>query len=429
MLTQEVWMDVKLLSRQGLSIRAIARLTGYSRAAIRRVLQHPVPQRYRPRPAKPKILDPYVPYLQATVQARPWVRATIVYEELRRQGYPGHYESVKVWLRKARQHQQAAQRACVRFETDPGVEGQFDWKGPIRGLLANAPQQAVYIFRFVLGYSRLRVTRAVTGTTLPAILTDLIAVFERLQGVPQRFVFDNFKAAVLRPRPQLRLHPVFADFCVHYGIEPAPALIYSPQRKGKVERAFLDLEHSELLRQSYGDLAALQTALEQADAAHAEHVVSTTGERPQQRFLREQPFLLPLPPTPFDPRVPETRRVLSDCTISYRGAYYSVPYTLVGKQLTLKAEPSGTAIDLFEGATWIVHHRCVAKGQRVLVEDHIAPLRQARWDRVAQRKAAAPVRTEKPATPTLVVWPQVGVAHRSVQEYATLIEEVQACPN
>ena len=93
-------------------MRAIARLTGYSRAAIRRVLQQPVPQRYRPRPPKPKLLDPYVPYLQATVAARPWVRATIVYEELRRQGYPGHYESGKVWLRTARA---AAPRSAARL--------------------------------------------------------------------------------------------------------------------------------------------------------------------------------------------------------------------------------------------------------------------------------------------------------------------------
>ena len=39
MLTQEAWMDLKVLSRQGLSMRAIARLTGYSRVAIRRVLE------------------------------------------------------------------------------------------------------------------------------------------------------------------------------------------------------------------------------------------------------------------------------------------------------------------------------------------------------------------------------------------------------
>jgi transposase len=63
-------------------MRAIARLTGFSRATVRRVLLQPVPPRYRPRPPKPKKLNPFVPYLQTTLQARPWVRTTVVYKEL-----------------------------------------------------------------------------------------------------------------------------------------------------------------------------------------------------------------------------------------------------------------------------------------------------------------------------------------------------------
>lgn len=335
-----------------------------------------------------------------------------------------------MWRRQQRQHLHAAQRACVRFETGPGVEGQGDWKGPVTGLLVHAPQQAVYIFRFVLGYSRLRVTRAAPVMTLPAILADFIRVFELLQGVPQRFVFDNFKAAVLRPRPHLQLHAVFADFCAHYGIEPAPALVYSPQRKGKVERGFLDLEHAELLRQPYADLTALQAALETADRVHAERVVSPTGASPRQRFERERPFLLPLPPGPFDPRLPETRRVLSDCTISSRGASYSVPHQLVGKRLTGKADPSGTHWEIFDGAERVATPRCVATGHRVIGEAHVAPLRQARWARVRRRPAERPALAPPvPPAPALLVWPQVAVMQRSLHDYARVIEEVQACRN
>ncbi len=416
MISQEAWMDIKLLARQGMSARAIARHTGLSRTTVTKALKQTVPRAYTPRSPKPKKLDPYVAYLTEQAEARPWALASVLYREVAALGYAGHYELVKVWVRGFREKAAARQRAHVRFETGPGVEGQFDWKGPVTGILADAPERDVYIFRFVLGYSRFRVTRAVTVTTLPAILSDLIEVFSKLGGVPGRMVFDNFKAAVLTPRPNLRFNPAFADFCAHYGIEPAPALVRSPQRKGKIERAFLDLEQSELLRQTFPNLAAFQLALDVQDAAHAAAVVSTTGQKPGERLERERPFLRPLPPGPFDPRVVEVRRVLSDCTISYRGARYSVPHTLVGKRLIVKADPHGRDFELLDGCRRVEVYPILPKGESLILEKHIAPLRQPRWDRVqVNRPNVAPPKS-------LVPWPAPPVAERSIQEYAALVE-------
>lgn len=245
-------MDLKLLSRQGMSIRAIARTTGLSRNTVRRVLAAKTPPDYKPRPARPHQLSPWLDYLQAQLEHRPWVSAAQLYRELSPQGCAGCYELVKVQCRLLRQQHQAARRACVRFETAPAREARFDWKGPVSGLLATAPEQKLYFFRFVPGYSRYRLTRLVTLQTLPAVLADLSDVLALLGGGPQRLVFDNFGAAVLKPRPNLRLHPFFADFCAHYGIEPAPTLPYSPQRKGKTERSFRDLAESDLLHCARG---------------------------------------------------------------------------------------------------------------------------------------------------------------------------------
>lgn len=378
MISQEDWMDLKLLHRQGMSVRAIARTTGLSRQTVRRVLSQTIPPVYKTRSPKPEILDPYKKYLRTALDERPWVSAAQLYRELLPQGYTGHYETVKLFCRKIRRAVEAGKRACVRFETAPGVEAQFDWKGPLTGLLPAVPDSKVFLFRFVLAWSRFRLTRAVTLQTLPAILADLIEVLEALGGVPQRLVFDNFRAAVLRPRPHLQLHPFFADFCAHYGLEPAPTLPYSPQRKGKTERSFRDLEASDLLHQTYADLPALQLALEAEDRAHALRIHSTTGETPAARLERERPFLQALPGVPFDPRLVETRRVLSDCTISYQGAYYSVPYLLVGKKVTVKADPHTGKLAVFDGLTQVAAHQAAPKGQRIVIEEHIAPLRRPR---------------------------------------------------
>lgn len=422
MLTQEVWMNVKVLAQQGHSIRAVAEMTGLSRQTVRKVLAETVPRGYASRAVKVKKLDAFEDWLTNALMNRPWARASVLYRELVDQGFAGHYELVKRWVRGRRAEHQAARRACVRFETEPGIEGQFDWKGPVTGLLADEPERKVWIFRLVLGYSRFRVTRATTCTTLAGILTDLIWVFEKMGGLPERLVFDNFKAAVLVPRPNLRLHPVFADFCAHYHLQPAPALPYSPQRKGKTERAFLDLENSELLRQAYGSVDALQSALELDDLRHAASVVSTTGQTPHDRLVRERPFLHPLPAVRFDPREVETRRVLTDCTISYRGAFYSVPARLVGKRVTVKADPVGTRFEVLDLTESLGTYPVLPKGQRLILDAHVAELRRTRWDRLKPASEPSPKVEAAPVAPTLVSWPTVEVASRPIADYLSVLE-------
>lgn len=419
-------MDLKLLSRQGMSIRAIARTTGLSRNTVRRALAAKTPPGYKPRPVRAHKIEPYLDYLKSQLDQRPWVSAAQIFREISSQGYDGCYELVKVHCRSVRRQQQAARRACVRFETAPAQEAQFDWKGPVSGLIASAPERKLYFFRLLMGYSRYRITRAVMLQTLPAVLADLIDVLSALGGLPQRLVFDNFRAAVIKPRPRLRLHPFFADFCEHYGIEPAPALPYSPQRKGKTERSFRDLSESDLIHQVYADQVELQRALDQADEQYNQRVHSTTGETPSARLERERPFLLPLPAVPFDPRLPETRRALSDCTISYQAAWYSVPHRMVGKRLTVKSDPRNGKIEIFDGADRVAAHQQAAKGERIILEEHIAELRQPRWDRL--RRAASPDAKQTDssiaAAPQLVAWPTVPVATRPIADYLKLIEEV-----
>ena len=423
MITQELWMDLKLLVRQGMSIRAIARLTGRSRNTVRRALAAKTPPAYKARRPKPRKIAPFLEFIQAQLEQRPWLSAARIHRDLVSQGYDGCYEMVKVHCRVLRQAQQSARRACVRFETSPGQEAQFDWKGPVGGLLVSEPSRKLFFFRLVMGYSRYRITRLVALQTLPAVLADLQDALTVLNGLPQRLVFDNFRAAVLKPRPHLRLHPFFADFCEHYGIEPTPALPYSPQRKGKIERSFRDLAESGLLEQGYADPAAIQRALDQVDEEYNHRVHTTTGETPAARLERERAFLRSLPGLPFDPRLPETRRVLSDCTISYQGSYYSVPHLLVGKQVTVKIDPRTERMEIFDGADRVAEHWQAARGQRILVEEHIADLRKPRWDRL--KRTGAPTANSGPVPgPQLVPWPQLPVVTRPIADYARLIEEV-----
>jgi transposase len=419
MIAQEDWMEIKLMHRQGASIRAIARRTGLSRITVRKILKQVTPKRYGPRRSRATKLSPFVSRLEELLSARPHVPATILHEAIAREGYTGHYEQVKCWARARRREESARRRACVRFETAPGVEAQFDWKGPVRGLLEDDLSKEIHFFRFLLGWSRARWTLVVPNLKLPCVLASLRWGLERAGGVTQRLVFDNPKTAVLRPKPRLELHPFFLDFCRHYGSEPDPAWPYHPERKGKTERSFRDLEDAGILERTYPNLAVLQGAVTAVDESRMVRVHATTGEPPADRLVRERAELLPLPLIPFDPRLPESRRVLSECTVSFEGVFYSVPHRLVGSRVAVKVDPWGEVIEIFAQAERVATHRRGKKGERVVLEEHVTELRRPRFERLRER-ANSPRRSRRRAEDliSLVTWPQVEVARRPIEEYA-----------
>jgi len=115
--------DIEELKRQGLSIRAISRMTGYCRKTIRKYLIGPrhVPE-YGPRRPSVGKLEPFKLYLDERLAAGVW-NAQVLMREVRERGYAGSYTLLTDWLRPQRQ---AAQSVAVRrFET--GDFANLNW--------------------------------------------------------------------------------------------------------------------------------------------------------------------------------------------------------------------------------------------------------------------------------------------------------------
>jgi transposase len=417
MVRQEVWMDIKLMHRQGYSLRQIARVTGLSRVTVRRILSSPAPKGYGPRRARPSKLEPFVPQLEALLTTRPRATASWLHRQLDGTGFQGCYEVVKRWVRERRREERARARACVRFETATGIEAQFDWKGPVRGLIDGQPTLAVHFFRYLLAWSRARWTLVVPDLKLAATLAAIRWAFERSGGVPARLVPDNPKTLVRRPKPHLEMHPQFLAFCRHYGCEPDPAWPYHPERKGKAERSLRDLDEEGVLGITYPSLSALQAAVSAVDALRLERVHTTTGEAPAARLERERAALRALPEIAFDPRVAEIRRVLSDCTVSLHGARYSVPYVHVGRRVVLKADPLGDQLEIFSGAECVARHALASHGTWTVLEGHVAPLRRPRFERLRERAAKTTPAPLPPAPRPVVPWPLERVEQRDIAAY------------
>jgi transposase len=79
--------EVAELKRQGLSIRAISRLTGYDRTTISRYLAAPASRpAYGPRVPVPSKVEPFKAYLKERLRAGVW-NARVLLRELGERGY------------------------------------------------------------------------------------------------------------------------------------------------------------------------------------------------------------------------------------------------------------------------------------------------------------------------------------------------------
>ena len=150
MITFEIRMEIKVLHKRGMSIRAIARELGISRNTVRSHLKAKSERpQYLPRPASSSLLDEYRDYICKRISdAHPYkIPATVIAREIMALGYRGGLTILREFIRSQTLSVQA--EPVVRFETEPGRQMQVDW-----GTMRNG-KSSLHVFVAVLGYSRM----------------------------------------------------------------------------------------------------------------------------------------------------------------------------------------------------------------------------------------------------------------------------------
>ncbi|MEJ9852672.1 IS21 family transposase, partial [Escherichia coli] len=206
MVTFETVMEIKILHKQGMSSRAIARELGISRNTVKRYLQaKSEPPKYTPRPAVASLLDGYRDYIrQRIADAHPYkIPATIIAREIRDQGYRGGMTILRAFIRSLSVPQE--QEPAVRFETEPGRQMQVDW-----GTMRNG-HSPLHVFVAVLGYSRILYIEFTDNLRYDTLETCHRNAFRFFGGVPREVLYDNMKTVVLQrdayQTSQHRFHP------------------------------------------------------------------------------------------------------------------------------------------------------------------------------------------------------------------------------
>ena len=360
--------EVIELKRQGLSIRAISRLTGYHRMTITRYLAAPESRPvYGPRAPAVSKLAPFKGYLRERLQAGVW-NAVVLLRELRERGYDGGYTILTNWLRPQRQLAECV--AVQRFETPPGKQAQVDW-GHLGWLSEDGRERKLWGFTMTAGYSRRMSAAAATDQKLGTLLRMHEAAFYEWGAVPDEILYDRMKTVWtgVDERGEIVWNAIFLDFARYWGFTPRLCRPYRAQTKGKVESGVKYVRRNFLCglqgREPAG-LTGLSTELRWwlAEVAN-QRVHGTTHEQVMIRWEADRAAMHPV-----DGRLPypymddEQRKVARDAYVCWNGSRYSVPWQYAGKEVWVRDH--GRSVEIRYSAERIAVHAPAARRHQVV---------------------------------------------------------------
>ena len=328
-----LWMEIRNERKKGLSYTEIARKHHIDPRTAKKYAQSDVKPVYTLTSPKPSKLDPYKHLIDMWLEEAPY-SAVRIHEKLLEQGCDCKYTIVRQYV--STKKADLNEKATVRFETMPGLQGQVDW-GFFENykVLENGEYKKLYCFLMILGYSQMRYIEFVTDMSTTTLIKCHINAFRYFGGYPEEILYDNMKQVVVKrmmKQSESELNKQFEDFAGFYGFKPVLCRPYRGQTKGKVERTVRYVRENFMVGIKYNSLSDLNSQ------AHAwcnkinVKIHGTTNERPIDRLPEEN--LLPLKREYILDKM-NLRKVEKDCLISYAGNKYSVPAEYVGKDVTV----------------------------------------------------------------------------------------------
>ncbi|NCC59072.1 MAG: IS21 family transposase, partial [Synergistales bacterium] len=317
---------------EGQGIRRIAREMGLNRRTVRKYLEESAPQRKedaaRPRPVLERVsprIDAILEEWYPRLEGKHRVTSTRVHRQLIEEGYSIGERTVRGYLsEKKRQSREvyiplvhrAGEEAQVDFfevKVDEGDQRRSVWKFVMRLMYSGRD--------FVHLYDR--------GDQV-SFLDGHVLAFEYFGGIPQRVVYDNLKAAVVKivQMKDRTLSDRFTAMVSHYLFEPCFARPGQGHDKGGVEGRGKGIRLQEMTPIVTGtDLESISRQVLIGLEERWKKKVLPDGRRTEDLYEEEQRRLCPPPHMPFEARKMFAVRISSSATAKVNGALYSVPET------------------------------------------------------------------------------------------------------
>jgi transposase len=289
---------------------------------------------------QPSKLDGYRETIKEKVEAG--APATEICKFIKKKGYLGQYSIVKVYVRELKGEMR--KKATIRFETNPGLQAQVDWKERMRLISKNGEVFTVDIFLIILGYSRLKYIELTINKEQDTLFQTMANAFKYFGGVPKEILFDNMRTVIDQSRTRYTkpvINRKFYQFSRDMGFEVKSCMAYRPQTKGKVEALAKVMNRLKVYNKEFEDYYELSDIVREFNEEINLEISQATNQVPWIRYKKEKEYLNPLPNQDildhFYSR-PIVRKVSKESMILYNKSKYSVPTKYIGKLLTIKED-------------------------------------------------------------------------------------------
>ena len=346
---------------------------GLSDTALEQLLFPP------PTPRNSSGLLPDFHEVHKELQSRTHVTLNLLWQEYKERHPDGYQYS---WYCHNYRDWAARLDVVMRHEHRAGEKMFVDYAGQAVDVIDRETGEIhkAQIFVAVLGASNYTYAEATMSQQIEDWIGSHVRAFSFYGGVTAAVVPDNLKSGVSRVcRYEPDINPTYHALANHYQTVIIPARVRKPRDKAKAEAGVLLVERwilARLRKHTFFSLVELNKAIKGLlDILNNKPFKKLPGSR-QSRFVEmDKPALQPLPVAPYEMAYWKKVTVHLDYHVEVEGHYYSVPYTLVKKQLEVRYTKTSVEC-LYRNQRVASHLRNQSRGRHTTIREHMPPKHQ-----------------------------------------------------
>lgn len=206
-------------------------------------------------------------------------------------------------------------------------------------------------------------------------LAGHVRAFAFFGGTPKILRPDNLKSGVKKPNYyEPDLNPSYQELAEHYHVAVLPARVRKPKDKAHAENGVQNVERwvlAPLRNHTFFSIAEANRAIASLVEALNQKEMQHLGKSRRQLFEElDQPTLLSLPEHSYEFARWKNARVNIDYHVAFEGHYYSVPHTLVGQEVRIRA--TERMLEIFHrGQQVAIHPLSNVQGRFSTCPDHM----------------------------------------------------------